>query len=146
MTAEEVASALVKRWEGFKPRPYLCPAGVPTIGFGFTHYLDGTRVTLSDAPMSREYAEAMLRAMLLRDYIPAVLRLCPMLDTPGRIGAIVDFTFNLGKGNLRASTLRKRILAGDWWDVPTQLRKWVRGGGRILPGLVARREAEIIYI
>lgn len=144
--AAAVASDLCKRWEGFRSRPYICPAGVPTIGFGFTRYLDGTPVKLTDPPMEREYAERMLRALILRDYIPSVLKLCPMIDTPERLGAIVDFCYNLGSGNLRASTLRKRILAARWEDVPFELRKWTRGGGRVLKGLVLRRESEIAYI
>ena len=54
----------------------------------------------------------------------------------------IDFTYNLGSGNLRASTLRRKVNAGDWRPVPREPRKWVRGGGRALPGLTARREAE----
>lgn len=146
MTAEDIAAALARRWEGFRSRPYLCPAGVPTIGFGFTHYYDGTAVTLNDAPMSREAAEVLLHHFIVRDYIPAVLKLCPTIDTPERLGAIVDFCFNLGASKLKASTLRKRIAARRWADVPAELRKWVRGGGRVLPGLVGRREAEIVYV
>lgn len=144
--AAQVASELVKRWEGFRSRPYICPAGVPTIGYGFTAYLDGTRVKLTDPPMSREAAERLLYQLLMRDYMPAVLRLCPTVDTPERLGAITDFCFNLGESKLRSSTLRKRILAARWEDVPHELRKWVRGGGRVLKGLVLRREDEIKYI
>lgn len=146
MTPEEVASGLIQRWEGFRERPYLCPAGIPTIGFGFTHYADGTPVTLRDRPMSIESARLLLRLLILTRYMPAVLKLCPHIDTPERLGAIVDFCFNLGEGKLKASTLRKRIQASRWDDVPAELRKWVRGGGRVLPGLVGRREAEITYI
>lgn len=76
-------------------------------------------------------------------YLPAVARLCPSIDSPERLAAIIDFTFNLGAGSLKASTLRKRINAGRWEDVPYELRKWVKGGGKVLPGLVKRREAEI---
>lgn len=75
-------------------------------------------------------------------YLPAVIRLCPGINSPERLAAIIDFTFNLGAGNLRASTLRRRINAGRWNDVPKELRKWVKGGGRVLAGLVKRREAE----
>lgn len=144
--AEAIARSLIARWEGFSAEPYLCPAGVPTIGFGFTHYTDGRTVTLFDPPMTREYAASMLRWFILHRYMPAVMRMCPEIDTPERLGAITDFCFNLGEGNLRASTLRKRIQAGDWDDVPNQLRRWVKANGRTLRGLVARREAEIEYI
>ena len=144
--AAAVASELVKRWEGFRSRPYICPAGVPTIGYGFTKYPSGASVTLRDPPMNRATADAILKHFLLTEYMPAVLRLCPTIDTPERLGAITDFCFNLGAGALRSSTLRKRILAARWEDVPFELRKWVRGGGRVLKGLVARREDEIRFI
>ncbi|MFJ1255962.1 lysozyme [Cupriavidus sp. CuC1] len=140
--AIKVAAALARRFEGCYLRPYLCPAGVPTIGYGATYYLDGTRVTLNDPAISRTTAEVMLLDMVRRVYLPAVLKLCPGVDTPERLAALIDFAFNLGAGNLRASTLRKRVTAGRWSDVPAEFRKWVRGGGRVLRGLVLRREAE----
>lgn len=141
-----VACVLARRWEGFRSYPYLCPAGVATIGFGFTHYADGTTVTLFDPPMTREAAVALLEHMVRTKYMRDTIRLCPNIDTPERLGAITDFVFNLGSGNFRASGLQKRILADDWAAVPAELRKWVRGGGRVLKGLVLRREAEIAYI
>ena len=134
--------ALLERFEGLRLRPYLCPAGVPTIGLGSTRYLDGRRVQLTDPPITREHAFLLARQQLLRDYLPQVLALCGAIDAPGRLAAITDFSYNLGGGALKASTLRRRIMAGRWDLVPAELRKWVRGGGRVLPGLVARREAE----
>ena len=144
--AIEVAAALARRFEGCYLRPYLCPAGVPTIGYGATYYEDGTRVTLFDAPITRERAESLLLWMVRTRYLPVVLRLCPGIDSPERLAAIIDFTFNLGAGNLQASTLRRRINAGQWDDVPSELRKWIKGGGRVLAGLVKRREAEVALI
>lgn len=144
--AVAVSCGLAIPAEGFRSRPYLCPAGVPTIGFGFTHYADGCAVTLGDAPMTRDEAIALLKHLMATKYGPATVALCPGLDTPERAGAITDFCFNLGSGNLRASNLRRAINRGDWDAVPTELRKWVRGGGRVLPGLVKRREAEIAYL
>ena len=146
MIAIEIAAALARRFEGCYLRPYLCPAGVPTIGYGATYYEDGTRVTLFDAPITRERAESLLLWMVRTRYLPAVLRLCPGIDSPERLAAIIDFTFNLGAGNLQASTLRRRINAGQWDDVPGELRKWIKGGGRVLAGLVKRREAEVALI
>ncbi|MBP8231775.1 MAG: lysozyme [Rhizorhabdus sp.] len=143
--AAAVARALISRWEGFRSRPYLCPAGVPTIGYGFTHYADGTRVTLTDPPMERAAGDALLDHLLRTKYLRAAAVLCPTLSDPGHLGAITDFCFNLGAGALRASTLRQKILHQDWSAVPGQLRRWVRAQGRILPGLVARREAEAAY-
>lgn len=144
--ALEVAAALARRFEGCYLKPYLCPAGVPTIGYGATYYEDGARVTLFDPPITRERAESLLLWMIRTRYLPAVIRLCQGIDDPNRLAAIIDFAFNLGAGNLQSSTLRKRINAGQWGDVPTELRKWCRGGGRVLPGLVRRREAEAVLI
>jgi lysozyme len=141
-----VASLLIRRWEGFRSVPYLCPAGVPTIGYGFTHYADGRMVTLSDPPMTRAQAQSLLEHLVRTKYMRDTIRLCPTIDSPARLGAITDFAFNLGSGNLRASSLRRKILANDWEAVPAELRKWVRAGGRVLKGLVLRREAEIGHI
>ena len=140
--ATALAAALCRRFEGFFSTPYICPAGVPTIGYGTTHYPDGRPVTLRDAPISRERAEELLAHDLRTVFLPAVIRLCPALDTRKRLAAILDWTYNLGPGNLSASTLRRRINAGRWDEVPGELRRWTRGGGRVLPGLVRRREAE----
>jgi lysozyme len=134
--------ALIERFEGLRLRPYICPAGVPTIGLGSTRYEDGTPVKLTDPAITRDRAYAIARHQIASEYLPQTLALCPGIDTPGRLAAIVDFAYNLGTGALRSSTLRKRINAGRWDDVPGELEKWVRGGGRVLPGLVARRKAE----
>lgn len=140
--AIEVAAALARRFEGFYAKPYLCPAGIPTIGYGATYYEDGSAVTLHDAPITRERAEALLLWMVRTRYLPQVIRLCPAVDTPERLAALIDFAFNLGAGALRNSTLRRKVNSGQWVEVPTELRKWVKGGGRVLPGLVKRREEE----
>ncbi len=141
-----VAASLARRFEGLYLTPYLCPAGVPTIGYGATYYQDGTRVQLTDPAITREWAEALLLWMVRTVYLPAVLKLCPGVDNPQRLAALIDFTFNLGASQLKASTLRRRVNAGDWDAVPDELRKWVRGGGRVLRGLVVRREAEAALI
>lgn len=140
--AVEVAAALARRFEGFMPHPYLCPAGVPTIGYGATYYEDGRAVKLTDPPITRARAEALLLWAVRTRYLPAVLRLCPNVDTPERLAALIDFAFNLGAGNLRASTLRRKVNAGDWDAARVQVMRWVIGGGRVLRGLVRRREAE----
>ena len=141
--AIEIASGIARRFEGLYLSPYLCPAGVPTIGRGATYYEDGSRVTMADKAITVERADALLAWHLEKVYLPAVLQLCPGADTPGRLAALIDFAFNCGIGNLRSSTLRKIINAGEWHDVPNQLRKWNKAGGRVLRGLTARREAEI---
>lgn len=142
-----IATDLCKRFEGFRSRPYLCPAGVPTIGYGSTYYPDGRKVTLADSPVEKALAEWMLKHELENTYLPGALRLCPVLAKyPHKLNAIVDFCYNLGVGRLQTSTLRRRINAEDWQGAEDELRKWVKAGGRVLPGLVARREAEIIFV
>lgn len=141
-----VAAALARRFEGCYLSPYLCPAGVPTIFYGATYYQDGRAVTLSDPSGTREQAEELLLWMVRTRYLPPVLRLCPGVDSPERLAALIDFAFNLGNGALKSSNLRKRVNAQDWDAVPAELRKWVRGGGRVLKGLVLRREAEAALI
>ena len=115
--------------------PYLCPAGVWTAGWGSTgpDVFPGRRWT-------QEYADQRLAADAERFAAGTVL-LCPQLDGE-RLCAIADFSYNLGLGRLKASTLRRRINADDFEAAKTELRKWVNGGGRKLPGLVLRREAE----
>lgn len=139
----ELTLPLQRRFEGFRSSPYLCPAGVPTIGYGSTHYEDGIAVTLKDPQITRERAEQLLRHEVRVRCIPAVANLCPQVHAE-LAAALVDFVYNLGPGRLRSSTLRKKIQAGELEAVPAELRKWVYGGGRRLTGLVIRREAEIL--
>ena len=140
--AVRVAAALARRFEGLFLAPYLCPAGVPSIGYGATHYLDGRRVKLTDPAITKETAEVMLLHSVKYIYLPAVLKLCPGVNTPERLAALIDFSFNLGGGRLKASTLRKRVNEGNWAAACVEVMKWIYGGGRKLKGLVARHEAE----
>lgn len=140
-----IAATLCRSFEGLYLKPYLCPAAVPTIGYGTTAYENGVRVTLADPPITKERAEELLMHELNTACLPRVLKLCDNLESwgPGAVAAIVDFVYNLGSGNLASSTLRKRILADDKNGAKTELKRWVRGGGRVLPGLVRRRDAEV---
>lgn len=142
-----IAAALCRRFEGLYLRPYLCPANVPTISYGSTTYENGVKVTLADPPVTKERAEQMLMYELKHIY-PKVLRLCPNLPElgPGPTAAILDFTYNLGTGRLQSSTLRKKINSGELEAAREELAKWVRGGGKILPGLVKRRDAEALLL
>jgi lysozyme len=129
-----------KRLPGGLIAPYLCPAGVPTIGRGATHYEDGKRVSMSDAPITEAQAEQLFDWMLPK-YQAAALAASPGLVLwPKRLAAITDFVFNCGGPRYRASTLRRKVDAGEWDAAAQEMRKWVRGGGVILPGLVRRRE------
>lgn len=139
----DIAAALCKQFEGFRGKPYLCPAGVATIGYGSTYYADGRKVMLTDAPMSEPDAAALLLQELHHTYLPGVLRQCPILLTDERkCNAIVDFVYNLGLGRLQTSTLKRKINQQDWDAAQEQLMLWTKGGGRVLPGLVKRRAAE----
>lgn len=133
---------LIRRFEGLRLRPYRCPAGVPTIGYGHT----GPEVGIDSPPITRSLADAWLIEDAHRACI-AALRASPILaGEDDRLAAIADFIFNLGAGRYRASTLRKRIDAGDWSGAADELGKWVWGGGRRLPGLIARRAAEAVLL
>lgn len=137
MSAAELLQALIRRFEGLRLRAYLCPAGVPTIGYGST----GPDVQLGQV-CTPEQAEARMQrdaAVFLAGAVAAV----PTAATAGRQAALADFAYNLGLTRLRSSTLRRRALAGDWDGVRVELGKWTRGGGRVLPGLVKRRAAEV---
>lgn len=138
-----IAAGLCRVFEGLFLKPYMCPAGVPTIGYGTTMYENGRRVTLSDPAITKVRAEELLRYDLQKK-LASVKRLCPNLPEMGAkpLAAILDFTYNLGEGRLQTSTLRKRLLAGDKESAKIELNKWVRGNGKVLPGLVKRRAAE----
>lgn len=140
------AIELAKRFEGFERKakrgteitaiPYTCPAGFWTIGYG--HLCDPKH-----PPITEDEAEVYL-ARDLQSALVATLRYCPVLATEpeGRLAAIVDFTFNLGAGRLQTSTLRRRVNQRDWQLATRELRRWIYGGGRPLPGLISRRNRE----
>jgi lysozyme len=139
------AVELCDHFEGFSSKPYLCPAGVPTIGKGTTFYPDGRRVTLEDPPITEDYADACLEYELERCLL-SVMRMCPNLRDTNKINAIVDFVYNLGAGRLQTSTLRRKINEEDWDASQKELMRWVLGGGKVLKGLVLRRQAECLLM
>ena len=150
MTVPQAAIELAKRFEGFERQvkrgieiaaiPYVCPAGFWTIGYGHLCAQD-------HPPITQDEAEAYLAQDLVKA-LNATLRYCPVLATEpeARLAAIVDFTFNLGAGRLQTSTLRRRVNQRDWVAVGQELRRWVYGGGKVLPGLATRREAEMAFL
>jgi lysozyme len=141
--AVDLAAALCRRFEGFRAKPYICPAGYSTIGYGTVWKPDGTRVTMDDAPVSVELANEWLVSELRNNYMAGVLKASPQLITnPRALAAMTDFAYNLGVARYRASTLRKRINEDDFEGAKVELKKWIRGGGKVLPGLVRRRQAE----
>ena len=144
------AIELAKRFEGFERKvkrgieitavPYICPAGFWTIGYG--HLCDPKHPPITEAE-----AEVYLTTDL-QSALTATLRYCPVLATEPeeRLAAIVDFTFNLGAGRLQTSTLRRRVNQRDWAAAAKELHRWVYGGGKVLPGLVKRRMAEVALV
>jgi lysozyme len=159
--------ALIKASEGFSAKPYKCPAGVPTIGYGCTYYPDKRKVTLQDPPITEAQASAMLQAVL-EQYERDVDSFATDTLTQNQFDALVDFAYNAGSGNLKCSTLLKKVNANP--NDPTirnEFMRWVFGGdgshngvddngdGRIdepgerqkLKGLVVRRlkEADLYF-
>jgi lysozyme len=132
--------------EGFRASPYRCSAGVATIGIGSTVHDNGVKVTMTDAPITRERALALCMAHLRKRTLPDVLRLCPGLDTPRRLAAILSWAYNCGTGNLPTSGVRREVNAQNWAAAGDQLKRWNKAGGVVLKGLTKRRalEAEML--
>ena len=149
-TVPPLAIALAKRFEGFEKQvkrttpitavPYICPAGYWTIGYG--------HLCTPNHPAITELEAEQYLAQDLSTALNATLRLCPVLiqEPEHRLAAIVDFTFNLGAGRLQTSTLRLRINQKNWVEAARELKRWVHGGGKMLPGLVLRRDLEVRHL
>lgn len=137
MKINEDGKALIKRFEGLRLRPYLCPAGVPTVGYGST----GPHVK-----MGREITEADADALLDKDlerFEAGVTKLVEGVATnDNQFSAMVCLAFNIGLGAFAGSTVLKRHKLGNKIGAANAFEMWVRGGGKILPGLMRRREAE----
>lgn len=131
----QIGLDLVKKFEGFSPTVYLCSAGVPTIGYGHA-LLKGEAFPNG---ISEEEAETLL-AKDIGKAERAVLRLTKSPLSDGEYDALVSFVYNLGAGAYQRSTLRMKVNRGE--DASDEFRKWVRAGGRVIKGLVRRREAE----
>ena len=145
---------LIKGFEGFSAKPYLCPAGIPTIGYGSTFYPDGRKVTMKDKPITEFDAEAMLLDTL-NIVEGQVLTLIKKQLNENQLSALVSFAYNVGIGNLKSSTLLKRVNADpNQPDIREQFLKWKyaknpkTGKMEVLPGLLRRRiaEANLYYL
>ena len=133
---------LIKKFEGFSKIPYLCPANVATIGYGSTRYANGLKVTMKDKPISELQAIELLKDTL-KQYELAVDSYCVDSLTQNQFDALVDFAYNCGNGNLKSSTLLKKVNANpNDLTIGLEFAKWNKGGGKILNGLVKRRAAE----
>jgi lysozyme len=126
---------LIKHFEGCETEAYLCPAGVPTIGYG---HIKGVQ-------MGDSITEAQAHEMLveeLDEYESYINDLVTVSLNQNQFDAMVSWVYNLGGGNLRASTLLKVLNLGNYSEVPEQIMRWNKAGGRVLEGLTRRRQAE----
>lgn len=133
---------LITEFEGFYPKPYLCPANVPTIGFGTTRYPNGEKIKLTDPAITRAQALEYLAHDLIQ-FEKAVDALCIDTINQFQFDSLVSFAYNLGATNLKNSTLLKKVNANP--NDPTialEFVKWNRANGKILNGLTRRRRAE----
>lgn len=152
---------LMHLFEGCRLKPYLCPAHIWTIGYGHVLYQDQIRLPVAakqdytgmlrkDYPLRREdnrtWSKEEVNDLFEKDLVVferGVLRLAPSLATrQGAFDACVSFAFNAGLGNFQRSSMRMAINRGDWEEAAEGFMKWTKGGGKVLPGLVRRRQAE----
>ena len=133
--------AIIKKFEGFRAKPYRCPAGVATIGYGSTYYADGKPVKLTDAPITEAQAQELLQATLAK-YEACVNGAVKMPINQNQFDALVSFTYNVGCSAFRNSTLLRLLNQGYEPQAAAQFNRWTLGGGKVLAGLVSRRAAE----
>ena len=135
MSISESGINLIKKWEGFRGSAYLDPVGIWTIGYGHTQGVKpGQVIAESDALI-------LLKAEL-KTYEDAVRRLVTVPLNQNQFDALTSFTYNTGIGALSQSTLLRFLNESDYQGAADQFLRWVYGGGRVLPGLVSRRQAE----
>jgi len=141
MEVNKAGRDLIKQFEGCKLKAYKCPAGLWTISWGLTFYPDGTKVKEGDV-ITQQQAEEYFDAVV-DDFAKQVDVLVKSNVTANNFSAIVSFAYNVGIGNLKKSTLLKKVNANPKdATIPAEFRKWVRANNVVLKGLVRRREAE----
>ena len=130
---------LIKKYEGLSLKPYKCPAGVWTIGYGTTTYPDGNKVKPTDEPITKDMASALLLNYVINEILPKIEDL-HLTDNQNK--ALVSLIYNIGWSAFAKSKCYKAIKTQDWetafknWD-------WIKGGGKVLKGLVKRRAEEM---
>ena len=127
---------LIKQFESFSSEPYLCPGNVWTNGYGHTK-----GVTKTTKPITPTDGEALLAEDLV-EFEDAVTDALVVPVTQGQFDALVAFSFNVGAGAFRKSTLLKKLNAGDAVGAAAEFLRWNKAKGRVLGGLVRRRKAE----
>jgi lysozyme len=132
---------IIVQFEGFESSPYLCPAGVPTIGFGSTRYADGTPVQMTDKQLSKDEAMTLL-INTLGTYEQAIHKNVTVPINQNQFDALVSFVYNVGAGNFAKSTLLKKLNKADYQGAADEFLRWNKAGGKVLNGLTRRRDAE----
>ena len=126
---------LIKHFEGCELEAYKCPAGVWTIGYG---HIKGVSEGMS---ITQEQAEQMLLDEL-KEYENYINELVVVDLSQNQFDALVSWVYNLGPANLKSSTLLEVLNSGDYAGVPDQIERWNKAGGKVLEGLIRRRQAE----
>jgi lysozyme len=145
----EAGVSIIRHFEGLVDgdpntpglEPYICPAGLPTIGYGAIYGLDGSRVGSDHRAITEEEAESLLKRDLRRTE-HAVARLVRYPLTLNQFSALVSICFNIGSGNFQTSVFRMHLNRGDYHGCANNFWQWRRSGGVIQRGLVRRRAAE----
>jgi lysozyme len=133
--------AIIRKYEGLRLQAYICPSGLATIGFGATFYENGTRVQLGDK-ISRDRADQLL-FFQVNLFADEVRRTVKSNINDNQLGALVSFCFNVGGAAFAKSTLAKKVNSNPSDStIRNEFMRWTRGGGKVLPGLVKRREEE----
>ena len=136
------ALKLLHKYEGLVLDAYLCPAKVPTIGYGNTFYEDGSKVKMGDK-ITKERAIELFENILENNFASQVKRLIKSRVTNNQFSALVSFAYNVGIGNLKRSTLLKLVNSNpNDPAIRAQFMRWNRAGGKVLLGLTRRRESE----
>lgn len=133
---------LITKHEGLKLKPYLCPAKIPTIGYGNTYYPDGKRVTLLDKDITKQQAFDMFKEIANR-FAKRVDELVTSNINQNQFNALVSFAYNVGTGNFSSSTLLKKVNRNpDDLTIKDEFLRWNKAGGKVINGLTNRRNEE----
>ena len=138
---------IIAKFEGFSPVPYLCPANIPTIGYGQTYYLDGRKVSMSDGAITEPQGRRMLEAMVEKDFWAVLANTIPYWEemNDNQRSALTSFGYNLGShffGSPGFATISACLRDHAWDEVPAALLLYVNPGSPYEAGLRRRREAE----
>lgn len=133
---------LIKQFEGLSLKPYLDKVNIPTIGFGSTYYEDGTKVTLKDKPITEERAIELLEFIANKTFSENINKVVKVPLNQNQFDALVSFAYNIGNKNFNWSTLLKKLNQSDYEGASLEFGRWNQASGKILSGLVLRRQKE----